>query len=128
MRREIFARDPQNGVAHLLRHPAVDAVTYNIVEAAVLGAKVGQALAAQIDVGESERGDSLLALFDLPLRQVDAEKIGVWVTGRERNEISPSRASELQNAGAGQIGACQFEDAGDCAEPRRMVCGKGCET
>ncbi len=125
VRREIFARDPQNRVAHLLRHPAVDAVTDNIVKAAVLGPKVGQALAAQIDVGESKGGDSLLALVDLPLRQVDAEKIGVGVTGRERNEIAPGRASEFKHAGAGEVGRRQLEDAGDRAEPRRMSLRKG---
>ena len=68
----------------------------------------------------AERGGLLLALVDLPLRQVDAEKIGVGVTGRERNEIAPGRAAELQNAGAGEIGRRQLEDAGDRAESRRM--------
>ena len=100
-------------------------MTDNIVEAAVLGPKVGQALAAQIDVGQSERGDLLLTLIDLSLRKVDAEKIGVGVTGRERNEIAPGRASKLQNAGAGEIGGRQLEDAGDRAKPRRMRLRKG---
>ena len=95
-------------------------MAYNIVEAAVLGAKIGQALAAQIDVGEAKGGDSLLAFLDLPLRQVDAEKIGVGVAGRERNEIAAGRAAELQNACARKVGRLQLEDAGDCAEPRRI--------
>ena len=100
-------------------------MTYNIVKTTVLGPKFGEALAAQIDIGEAKGGDSLLALVDLPLRQVDAEKISIGVTGRERNEIAPGRASEFKHARAGEVRRRELEDACDRAEPRRMSLRKG---
>ena len=98
LRRQTLGDDAQQRVAQRLGDPAEHAVANDEIERAVLGADLIQTARAKLDVGKLEPRDTRLPLRDLHRRKVDADKLGVWPGGRERNDVAARRASNLKDA------------------------------
>ena len=87
----------EDGGAHGGGHPAVDAVADDVVEDAVGGADIGDALMAQLDVLQAEGRDARLAGGDLQGRQIDRCEARFGKSGGERNDVAAGGRAELKH-------------------------------
>ncbi len=88
--------DLQDRLPDGVRGPAVDAVTYNIVETVLLRAEVRDTAASQLDVGQSEPLDAGEPLTDLRRRDVETNEMGVGKDRRERNNMPAGSTADFK--------------------------------
>ena len=97
----------------------------DIVERAFAGGKFGEALAADLDVGQPQPGDAGLGLFHLPRGNVQAEEPRLGIERRQRDQVAARRAADFQHPRPGQRRGIDPEQAGDPGHPQRVGLRKG---
>ena len=122
---EALAADAQDRRARGFRHPAVDAVTDDVVETLAFEVKRGEVGLVDADVLELQRGDACLAVADMTLGQVDAVEAGAGETQGQRDDIAARGASQLQHARLRDGRGADAEQGGERRQSRRRRLGEG---
>ena len=97
-RREVFAADAQDGLLDFGRHPAEDAVHDDVVELAEFGGDPRQVQRMQLQVGDAEIAQDLLALPDLYRRKIHADHLRLRIGQGERQQVAARSATQFQHA------------------------------
>ena len=119
--------DAQDSSAHMLRHPAVDAVADDIVEGFSGRAKVGDALLAQLDVFQPQGADALIARRDRHTGEINADQARVGIGGGDWTEIAARGSVKLKHPGGGKNRRLKPEERATAAMRAGCGCGKGFE-
>ena len=107
--------------ANLRGNPRVEAVRDDVIEAAEIGGKLTQVEFQQLDVGESEITCHAPGVRDRPRGEIEAHEGRVRQRSRNRHQVRPVAARELQHtAGCGRRDV-ETEQRADRGETIRMA-------
>jgi hypothetical protein len=86
LRRQPRAAQGEQAIAHILRHPGVDAVRHDVIELALR--QVAQIHHPEIDVGEGERAGRFARRCHGPRRQIDPHEAALRQRVGERDDVA----------------------------------------
>ena len=122
-RRQVPIREREEGVAHVRRHPRIEAVRDDIVERPERSRDFAQVALDELDVREPESTRHVVRAAHEQRRSVAAGERRPRHPGRHRQQVGAIPAADLEDARAGRIGQCESEQRRDRRESAGMAPG-----
>jgi hypothetical protein len=93
-------KNREHFLAHIGRHPGIDAVRDDVIECTIVNRNVCDAGMPQRNVSQAKRGDRSGSELDAPAAEINSDEFTIGVLIRHWDHIGADTAAQFQHAAA----------------------------